>query len=393
MEDNKPFRPTNVIMPSIPHSVAPISIAKGPKSRLRRKKTVPRLQKPWEDYGRGFSRLAAFIANDPDKSTTIYRKFQRLSAFNLLHMESELAELEEKIDTMDNDAENRVRDILARTPNEAMMKTAEEILGLGQDWEFLQMEAYSNSEGSKEIKILANRRMKLIEKLRCRMEEYCAQLCSDEALKLAGDILNLDRPNRRTLKGLQIHLSWRRRRYWHYAVRCDEKKQNKGNLVPHKRVELAVTFISTCAAAVLLIGAILALFFVSDRKPGARLGILAGFTMFFALSLAMLTNARRQDVFAATAAYAAVLVVFVSGNLTSGTQTYGYYLLNNNSTQDNILNKKRPGFSPSYYEYVLDTPPAGQWMASRTSLGDIAAATMGPIVGILLLIALIWFLI
>jgi hypothetical protein len=39
----------------------------------------------------------------------------------------------------------------------------------------------------------------------------------------------------------------------------------------------------------------------------------------FAGSLALFTNARRQDVFAATAAYAAVLVVFISGNLGSGT--------------------------------------------------------------------------
>ncbi len=43
--------------------------------------------------------------------------------------------------------------------------------------------------------------------------------------------------------------------------------------------------------------------------------MIGGFTVGFAISVGLLTNARRAEVFAATAAYAAVLVVFVSGNL------------------------------------------------------------------------------
>ncbi len=69
-------------------------------------------------------------------------------------------------------------------------------------------------------------------------------------------------------------------------------------------------------AIIFLIGAILGLYWVTS--PTAKLGMLSGLTVGFAGSLAMFTNARRQDVFAATAAYAAVLVVFVSGNLTTG---------------------------------------------------------------------------
>jgi hypothetical protein len=45
------------------------------------------------------------------------------------------------------------------------------------------------------------------------------------------------------------------------------------------------------------------------------LGLLTVFTLLFAGSIGLLTNARRAEVFAATAAYAAVLVVFVSGDL------------------------------------------------------------------------------
>jgi len=75
----------------------------------------------------------------------------------------------------------------------------------------------------------------------------------------------------------------------------------------------AVAFISTVIAAILLIGAITSLYFVTN--PGAKLGMISGFTILFAIGVGLLTNAKRSEIFAATAAYAAVLVVFVSGNL------------------------------------------------------------------------------
>lgn len=65
-----------------------------------------------------------------------------------------------------------------------------------------------------------------------------------------------------------------------------------------------------------LIGAVVGLYWV--KNPNTKLIILSALTVGFAATLALLTNARRQDVFAATAAYAAVLVVFISGNLTPG---------------------------------------------------------------------------
>lgn len=51
------------------------------------------------------------------------------------------------------------------------------------------------------------------------------------------------------------------------------------------------------------------------KNEKAVLGMLSAWTVLFAICVGLLTNARRDQVFAATAAYAAVLVVFVSGNL------------------------------------------------------------------------------
>lgn len=52
-------------------------------------------------YVRGYPSLAAFIASDSDHSTAIYRRFDRLSARNLLYLQSELVELEAVQDALD----------------------------------------------------------------------------------------------------------------------------------------------------------------------------------------------------------------------------------------------------------------------------------------------------
>ena len=52
-------------------------------------------------YVKGYPSLAAFIARDCDKSTAIYRRFDRLSARNLLYLQSELVELEARQDAFD----------------------------------------------------------------------------------------------------------------------------------------------------------------------------------------------------------------------------------------------------------------------------------------------------
>lgn len=63
-------------------------------------------------------------------------------------------------------------------------------------------------------------------------------------------------------------------------------------------------------AAILLLGAIVLLRLRVQRNT--QLGLIARFTVLFAASVGVLTNARRAEIFASIAAYAAVLVVFVS---------------------------------------------------------------------------------
>ena len=86
----------------------------------------------------------------------------------------------------------------------------------------------------------------------------------------------------------------------------------------HSAIESVVYFVSAFSAVVMLLVPIYSLYHVSTSTPGLTMGLIGMFTLLFALVVALLTNARRAEIFGSTAAYAAVLVVFVSGNFASG---------------------------------------------------------------------------
>lgn len=81
---------------------------------------------------------------------------------------------------------------------------------------------------------------------------------------------------------------------------------------PERRVQYAGAIITTVLSALLLVGAIVCLLFVSRRSVGLRVSMIVLFTCLFAGVVGLLTNARRAEIFVSTAAYAAVLVVFIS---------------------------------------------------------------------------------
>lgn len=86
----------------------------------------------------------------------------------------------------------------------------------------------------------------------------------------------------------------------------------------YERVRLAALLTTTVAAALLLFTPIYTLYTISASRPSLTLGLIAMFTIIFAGSLAVLTTASRSEIFAACAAYSAVLVVFISGDFASG---------------------------------------------------------------------------
>lgn len=71
--------------------------------------------------------------------------------------------------------------------------------------------------------------------------------------------------------------------------------------------------ISSFLAAMLVLAPVIALHFVST--PNARLGAIVGFTMAFVVLTIFATEARRSEIFAATAAFVAVQVIYVGAAL------------------------------------------------------------------------------
>lgn len=280
-------------------------------------------------HTRGFALVASKLNSDPDKTTTIYRRFDSLSARNLLFYEAELTELEEKQRHYDIEDSN------------ATDKTSIECQ---RDWNrFAETAKRENGTGGRE-----EEKMKLAMKIRELLEKYHAALASHQAL------LNSESPSKRTLQAMRNwffsntsgipgqdksgHLWGASETIFSDArdvialrVAADQDRLSTfihSNLAlffatgrpdgteiyaSERAIARFVAIFSTLLAAVLLFGAILSLRATSNEK--AVLGMLCGYTVLFAACVGLLTNAKRDQIFGATAAYAAVLVVFVSGNL------------------------------------------------------------------------------
>ncbi|KAH0541718.1 hypothetical protein FGG08_003810 [Glutinoglossum americanum] len=273
-------------------------------------------------YISGYPSLAAFIASDNDKSTAIFRRFDRLSARNLLYLQSELAELEARQDEFDGE-DGKDNDMEAKQ--------------CARSWtHFKKKSEKLNNEREK-------KRMDLVKEIREKIKEY------REAILLESTLLSLPPPSARTLEAFRSHFHNVDRgdfptlggRSAHIlddsddliALRTPMGQDRMTKLVREhlgiffqtsppdghianvsdRGISRFVAWFSVVLAAVLLIGAIASLYVV--QSPNWRLGMIASFTVLFAICVGLLTNAMRAEVFGATAAYAAVLVVFVSGNL------------------------------------------------------------------------------
>ena len=82
------------------------------------------------------------------------------------------------------------------------------------------------------------------------------------------------------------------------------------------RIEKLVGLIITTIIFVLLVLPVVAMYrltSIGDRNSTFdAVGVLVVFTLLFSAAMALLTKAKRQELFAASASYCAVLVVFIS---------------------------------------------------------------------------------
>ncbi|KAL4794540.1 hypothetical protein BDV19DRAFT_364785 [Aspergillus venezuelensis] len=271
----------------------------------------------------GFANVARWIALDRDGEATIYRKFAELSARNLLYLQCELQAIEKKIQKLDHS------DAVSDNMN---------LKDEARTWEIL-LERYDNGND------VAKLRMQLINDLRLKIKEY------HERLLLQSEITKLRRPTKRVLEAYRHwflkpypvlggaakrtlddaddlvslnslpegdYLSMFLRRHWPVQEEVTRDGLYTIGRFDETSISIAVALINILVASFLLVGSIVGLYFAAD--DALKLGLVAGFTALFTISVGIMTNARRAEIFAATAAYAAVLVVFVSGNISNSSR-------------------------------------------------------------------------
>ncbi|KAF2138996.1 uncharacterized protein K452DRAFT_79309 [Aplosporella prunicola CBS 121167] len=290
-----------------------------------------------EDYPLGYPRLAAFQTSDP--SFSIYRGFGYLHSRVLLDLQYELSELEEELeerDSYDGQIEDTARRLRSRKTDDLESENSEPREDIDED-------EYE----------LRPRRV-ILKDIRETLVQY------DEVLNKARRIGTLQKPNKRdfnsvanwfhnqkplvqrewyTIKRQEDMLTLRQGREWagfdgivEAALRkCDcrllqmifrpraltEKTEDKCVFYyASNRVETLCAVIITSVIFVLLVLPVFAMYKLTsfgDRSSTFdAIGVLVVFTLLFSAAMSLLTKAKRHELFAASAAYCAVLVVFIS---------------------------------------------------------------------------------
>ncbi len=104
---------------------------------------------------RGFAQVASKINSDVDKTTTIYRRFDELSARNLLFYQAELAELEDELNQLD-DEDRSAKD--------------ETSVACQRDWR--TFEIYANGRDGSAARAREKQKMELAMNIRDKLERY-----------------------------------------------------------------------------------------------------------------------------------------------------------------------------------------------------------------------------
>ncbi|KAF1939945.1 hypothetical protein EJ02DRAFT_351025 [Clathrospora elynae] len=287
-----------------------------------------------EDYPHGYPQQAAFQSSE--SSFSIYRAFDYLHSRVILEMQDELRCLEDNLQTLDamDDNPRRKKCLSSRS------------------WDLKQ--------AKRDQKPLSDRAT-LLSKIRDKLVSY------DEILMKTRDIGALQKPSRRDYRSL---------RRWFYSetplsyMREEEFIKRKEDLITLRhgrewagfdglieecirklpcrltrwlfttaelrektkakhiyyfspsRIEKLVGIIITLIIFILLVLPVVAMYrltTIGDRNSTFdAVGILVVFTMLFCAAMSLLTKAKRHELFAASAAYCAVLVVFISNFSNTG---------------------------------------------------------------------------
>jgi len=269
---------------------------------------------------RGYPTLSAYMSKTPEN--TILRRFSYLNTQNLLYCQAELISLETHLRQEEAAA--------AKTPS------CDPQSGFARDWDWIN---FTGRDGCMKPQ------MALALRIRAVLKEY------NELVLVQAGVSALPRPEPFDLKNL---LDWiedpkggnfpligaddnwlqssdllalRRRNesdnfsrwimeklipcYHHLLGHTYKRPSLDSNEISYSDsiILYGASMFAATLASLTIVCSVIILYEVKAMR--ARLGIMAASTVLFSLFLTLLTNAKRSDVFAVTAAFAAVQVVFI----------------------------------------------------------------------------------
>lgn len=283
-----------------------------------------------DDYPEGYPQLAAF-ANSCDTFANV-RRFGRLSYRLLAHLQNDLIDMEKVLDKLDK--------------KDAADNTMEK-----------RLRGYENYNG------WDDEQRKLVSKISTAYSQYADIVLKDAGLRALGkcpprnakalftwvwdekplaigagksdfifypdDLVSLagqsqhDRPFENFIESFldSYPLPWIKRFLQHDTETCRKTDDEYVHLYSVDKLKIAANILEVSVAVILLLIPVFLLFLVPMGKP-MMATIASLFVLLFSVVVSSLTGAKVQEVFFGSAAYAAVITMFL-GNLNSNSSSTG----------------------------------------------------------------------
>lgn len=283
---------------------------------------VPSIIVPLNEYERGYGRVAGF--EDCDPCFLVYRKFGWLHNRLLLHLQDELQVLEEELLRFDRDE--------AINSNPVLQRCRRKDDGRPESKRLTMLKLIKETLGEYDEILFRLQKLHAIKRPTMRhqaglYQKLCKNLVTTETkwARHIGDLAALapDAEHGWFNDFLEDILSKISKKALVTIFRTKEQKIKTGSdpdliLVSPTRFDALLRAFLTLFAAVLLLVPVLILFKLqpesaSQVKSRSKYQVLTIFlfTLIASASCSIFTKARKQEVFTATAAYCAVLVVFL----------------------------------------------------------------------------------
>ncbi|KAF2107044.1 hypothetical protein BDV96DRAFT_506785, partial [Lophiotrema nucula] len=275
-----------------------------------------------DDHPEGYPRLAALL--NADENFLICRKYGFLHNRVLLYRQDELRELEQELLSMDKAAYNNDKTMLKCRTREEMksddrralinriddkLREYNDIVQRTRSFATLQRATERNH---KSVWNWVNHSAPLVQAEASTFDkdrDFVAIVDAKEGSWFDGRVENALSKFGGSLTRVCISPSRHSQTLQCYTTTSDKLVR----LYSKKRIDIFSRLIITFLAVVLLMAPVIALLSTKEMR-GVKILIIFLFTMAFSVALSLCTKAKRHEVFAATAAYCAVLVVFL-GNL------------------------------------------------------------------------------